>query len=743
MNDFMIQLVVRSVVILLLAFAVTALMRTASASSRYLVWAVALATIVALPVALIFVPQWKVKVDLPATVTSLSQPSSQIRDDVAAVTPTVVTGQKIEDAVTNAAVSIRTSRPVPSRAGLLVLYLLGVTITLGRIAAGRYSLARIARSATLLDGPEWQTLLHLESARLDIGRPIRLMASERVSTPLTAGILSPVILFPADAIQWNGEHREVVIRHELAHIARNDTLICLIAGIACAIYCFNPLVWIATRRLRTEQERSCDDKVITLGTNAADYAEHLLTVAKSARNLGMQSFVSVAMARPSQLEGRLLAVLHARRRNPLTRRGAFAVSAVAFLMLVTIAALRPVPAEAIVVASQSVLPSGLRLMPAVVMASEVPIDKAKFSSRFDSVVTADVAASSGGTLTLDLKTGAGVRITGTDENRVRMRAELGGRSWRDTDIALLGDGGNARITSRYRIDGNTSSSHRITISVPHRYNVRIQSSGGEIVLRDIEGSFAGSTGGGEIDIANASGQASLTTGGGEISVKNSRLSGSVGTGGGSVLIQGVSGGLRGSSGTGDVFYGGSGSAEGITYSDKTTDGARRGSDGKTYLRKSGGSVSLGDVGDGASISTGGGDITIGESRGPVEIGTGGGDITAGPLYKGGVLTTGAGDLRIEIAEAGGQLRASSGNGTVTLIIPRNLNADLELETAFTRKHGETRIQSDISLTTTVTDNWDTQGGTPRRYVRANQSIGSGGPTIRIKTVNGNIIVRRK
>src|SRR5699024_7247557 len=155
-----------------------------------------------------------------------------------------------------------------------------------------------------------------------------------------------------------------------------------------AIYCFDPLVWIATRRLRTEQERSCDDKVITLGTNAADYAEHLLTVAKSARNLGMQSFVSVAMARPSQLEGRLLAVLHARRRNPLTRRGAFAVSAVAFLMLVTIAALRPVPAEAIVVASQSVLPSGLRLMPAVVMASEVPIDKAKSSSRFDSVVTA-------------------------------------------------------------------------------------------------------------------------------------------------------------------------------------------------------------------------------------------------------------------------------------------------------------------------------------------------------------------
>jgi DUF4097 and DUF4098 domain-containing protein YvlB len=192
-----------------------------------------------------------------------------------------------------------------------------------------------------------------------------------------------------------------------------------------------------------------------------------------------------------------------------------------------------------------------------------------------------------------------------------------------------------------------------------------------------------------------------------------------------------------------VFYGGSGSSGGLTYSEASSEGARRGSDGKTYLRKSGGSVNLGDVGDGASIHTGGGDITIGESRGSVEIGTGGGDITVGPLYNGGVLTTGAGNLRIEIAEAGGPLRASTGNGTVTLIVPRNLNADLELETAFTRKHGQTRIQSDIPLTTTVTDNWDTRGGTPRRYVRANQSVGSGGPTIRIKTVNGNIIVRQR
>jgi hypothetical protein len=623
-------------------------------------------------------------------------------------------------------------------------------------------LSRITRTALPLDHWEWQTLLHRECSRLGIERTVRLMASDRVSTPLATGISHPVILLPIDAAAWGEQHREVVVRHELAHIARNDALLCLVAGIACAIYCFNPLVWIAARKLRTEQERSCDDRVITLGIDATDYAEHLLTVAKSARNIGMHSFVSVAMARPSQLEGRLLAVLQSRPRNPLTRRSAFTVSTAAFVSLVALAAIRPVRAEAIVIASQSPLSASPIVEKKNEVTVQAPADDRKPSddgavtiqpapdeeetvSMADSVATAEVAVSSGGTLFLDLKTGAGVHITGTDDNRVRMRAELAGRDWRNTEISLVNDGPDARIVLRYRDSrGNTSSSHRLTITVPRRYNVRIQSSGGEIVLRNVEGTFSGNTGGGEIDIANASGSANLTTGGGEINVRDSKLSGSVSTGGGSVLIEGVTGGLRGSSGTGNVLYGGAGSKNGITYSEASSEGARRGSDGKTYVRKSGGGISIGDVGNGASISTGGGDITIGASQGSVEVNTGGGDITAGPLFGGGIITTGAGNLRIEVGgSSGGPIRASSGNGTVTLILPRNIDADLDLETAFTRNHGETRIEGDWSLNPTVTDTWDTSMGTPRRFVRARQSLGSGGPTIRIRTVNGNIIVRRQ
>ncbi len=68
---------------------------------------------------------------------------------------------------------------------------------------------------------------------------------------------------------------------------------------------------------------------------------------------------------------------------------------------------------------------------------------------------------------------------------------------------------------------------------------------------------------------------------------------------------------------------------------------------------------------------------------------------------------------------------------------------VELETAYTQRRGRTRIESDWPLSIRETDYWDDAHGTPRRFVRSRQSIGSGGGgVLRVKTVNGNIILRR-
>jgi DUF4097 and DUF4098 domain-containing protein YvlB len=226
-----------------------------------------------------------------------------------------------------------------------------------------------------------------------------------------------------------------------------------------------------------------------------------------------------------------------------------------------------------------------------------------------------------------------------------------------------------------------------------------------------------------------------------VNVTNSSLSGSVSTGGGGVLIQGVSGGLTGHSGSGGVFYG----DDKVKFAEVSRDGMARTVDGKLLVNKGGGSVHIGDAPKGATITTGGGGVTIGDADGDVVISTGGGDVTIGSASRSAKVTTGAGDVKITMAGSGGYpVQVESGNGTVTITLPRNFSADLDLETAFTKNHGsQTRIESDWPLNTTVTPEWSPDKGTPRRYVRARQAIGNGGARITVTTVNGDIIIRRR
>lgn len=127
--------------------------------------------------------------------------------------------------------------------------------------------------------------------------------------PMTWGALRPVVLLPAVARSWPAARRREVLLHELAHVRRGDWAARLMAALICAMHWFNPLAWLAARRLRDEQELACDDAVLASGARPSDYAAHLLDVARGLRTPFVTAGATVAMARPSQLTGRLLAVL--------------------------------------------------------------------------------------------------------------------------------------------------------------------------------------------------------------------------------------------------------------------------------------------------------------------------------------------------------------------------------------------------------------------------------------------------
>ena len=161
-----------------------------------------------------------------------------------------------------------------------LIWVFGFCMVVGWLVVGRIKLRRIAREAWPLSGSDWQGLLADARAEAGISSEVDLLCSPVATTPLTWGTVSPVILLPEGALEWPEEHRRVVLRHELAHIARKDSLTQSVTGFICALYWFHPLVWMSERRLRAECERACDDRVVALGTPAAEYAWHLLEVAQ-------------------------------------------------------------------------------------------------------------------------------------------------------------------------------------------------------------------------------------------------------------------------------------------------------------------------------------------------------------------------------------------------------------------------------------------------------------------------------
>jgi DUF4097 and DUF4098 domain-containing protein YvlB len=168
--------------------------------------------------------------------------------------------------------------------------------------------------------------------------------------------------------------------------------------------------------------------------------------------------------------------------------------------------------------------------------------------------------------------------------------------------------------------------------------------------------------------------------------------------------------------------------------------------GFLHIQRAGGTVELDELPKGGDIQTGGGEIRIGKGAGSVDARTGGGDITIGPIAGSIAASTGAGDVTLALASVGGRkqdIEVFSGTGSVVVDLPVDLNARLEIETAYTESFGRAaKITSAWAIDRLPVTDWDASHGTPRKYVRATGKAGRGDGLIRIKTVNGDIELRR-
>ena len=83
------------------------------------------------------------------------------------------------------------------------------------------------------------------------------------SGPALVGLLKPRVALPADFEQrFDSRQRELVLAHEAVHRARGDNHWNALAALICVLHWFNPLAWLALRRMRADQELSCDATVV-------------------------------------------------------------------------------------------------------------------------------------------------------------------------------------------------------------------------------------------------------------------------------------------------------------------------------------------------------------------------------------------------------------------------------------------------------------------------------------------------
>jgi|GEM_PF-6797605 len=186
---------------------------------------------------------------------------------------------------------------------------LGTVICLFRLGFGLRRLHQLSRESKALNAEPWLELVQRLAKRLHIERPVRLTARSAATVPSTWGVVYPVIELPETADKWSKDQREFILLHELIHIVRWDALMDIAVGIITSIFWFDPLVWLAAGRYRSEREIACDEAVLSFGGLPSRYAETLLAVEQSAGadfNLIPGSLAAVGS---NELRRRIVAIL--------------------------------------------------------------------------------------------------------------------------------------------------------------------------------------------------------------------------------------------------------------------------------------------------------------------------------------------------------------------------------------------------------------------------------------------------
>lgn len=265
----------------------------------------------------------------------------------------------------------------------------------------------------------------------------------------------------------------------------------------------------------------------------------------------------------------------------------------------------------------------------------------------------------GGRFVLDTDRGS-VEVKTTDDARVTVRVERRVRSGsaEETDHEVRFDQRGQEVSVRGETErgflGLRSSrlEVRYTVTVPRRFDVRLDTAGGDVTVTDLEGELFAHTSGGDLVLGRILGAVDASTSGGDIELSGSTVEATLRSSGGDLRI-------------GDV-------------------------DGKVDAHTSGGNVRIDRAGGNVTASTSGGDITVGEVRGAIDARTSGGDVVAMLATQPESdcrLSTSGGRVEVRLAAGiGADVDAYTSGGALELDLPLTVRGTL----------GKSRVQGEVN-----------------------------------------------
>ena len=175
----------------------------------------------------------------------------------------------------------------------------------------------------------------------EVERPVVLLVSSEIVSPMATGFLRPAVILPEALLQrFEAADLDHVLLHELAHIRRRDDWTNLASRIAAAGLGLHPAaVWVL-RRIAREREIACDDWVVSMTGAARPYAASLARLFEvCGQRRRMQLAAGMAEHR-SQLGDRIETLLHRGRRFSPQASAALVTVAVVILVVAAGAAAR-------------------------------------------------------------------------------------------------------------------------------------------------------------------------------------------------------------------------------------------------------------------------------------------------------------------------------------------------------------------------------------------------------------------